>query len=242
MFDYKMAARSTQLLSTVSPKYIYSIQRSLLQRVDLLTGEFSWHSFPPDYEFKIGSVWSELPGEILLITGGVPYEDNPDVEATIAREVAKIDTLKEFAVWSVPPMHSGRSDHAAVYHSQYLYVLGGYLQDNFMSECERYVLAESRWEVLPALPVGGCSMSAVELDNCLYALGGEIARLRLDTVQKLSLNSLTWELMQLKLPERACHFPFFKIDTDAYLIIGKTMYSFTASKSSHSSYPVLFQT
>jgi hypothetical protein len=208
----------------------------------------------PDYLFKIGSQWSELPGGSLLITGGDPYEDNlePDEVTTIAREVAKIDTLREFAVCSVPPMHSARSEHAAVYHSQYLYVLGGYfansLEENFMSECERFVLAESRWEVLPALPVGGCNMRTVELDNCLYALGGGTGHLTLDTVQKLglnldslqklslsldtvqklSLNSLTWELMQLKLPEGTCEFPCFKIDTQAYLIIDKTLYSFTA--------------
>jgi hypothetical protein len=37
-------------------------------------------------------------------------------------------------------------------------------------ECERYSCAESRWEVLPALPVAG--MSAVEVENSVYALGG----------------------------------------------------------------------
>jgi hypothetical protein len=42
-------------------------------------------------------------------------------------------------------------------------------------------------------------MSAVEVDNSVYALGGRDDRL-LDTVQKLSLDSLTWQLMQLKLP------------------------------------------
>jgi hypothetical protein len=47
-------------------------------------------------------------------------------------------------------MHTARSDHAAVYHSQYLYVLG-------YRECERYVSAES--EVLPALPVACIYMS-----------------------------------------------------------------------------------
>jgi hypothetical protein len=42
-------------------------------------------------------------------------------------------------------------------------------------------------------------MSAVEVENTGYALGGYNGR-ALDTVQKLSLNSLTRELMQLKLP------------------------------------------
>jgi hypothetical protein len=123
-----------------------------------------------------------LIGGSLLITGG-----------DCSREVMKIDTPREWAVSIQPPMHTARSEHTAVYHSQYLYVLGGYR----LSECERYSCAESRWE---ELPVAGWGMSAVELENSLYALGGA-ADSKLDTVQKLSLDSLTWELMQLKLPQ-----------------------------------------
>jgi hypothetical protein len=70
-------------------------------------------------------------------------------------------------------MHSARHDHAAVYHSQYLYVLGGY-RYRYLSECESYVFAESRWEKLPDLPVDCCAWSAVVMDNCLYALGAMV--------------------------------------------------------------------
>jgi hypothetical protein len=44
-------------------------------------------------------------------------------------------------------------------------------------------------------------MSAVVLDNSLYALGSYDGG-KLSTVQKLSLDRLTWELMQLKLPKQ----------------------------------------
>jgi hypothetical protein len=116
-------------------------------------------------------------------------------------------------------MHTARILHAAVYHSQYLYVLG-------LRECERYSCAKSRWEVLPALPVGGAGISAIEVENSLYALGGRDGR-PLDTVQKLSLDSLTWELMMLKLPKAASLFPIFKTDTQACLVLKETLYSFT---------------
>jgi hypothetical protein len=160
-----------------------------------------------------------LPGGSLLITGG----GIPGV-----RDVVKIDTLREYAASSRPPMHTARRSHATVYHSQYVYLLGGLNNSRYLSECERYVCAESRWEVLPALPVAGWGMSAVELHNSLYALGGWNDRARaLDTVQKLSLDSLTWQLMQLKLPQAACDFPCFKKDTEVCLVIKKTLYSFT---------------
>jgi hypothetical protein len=181
-----------------------------LHRVNLLTGEQSKHELP-HYRFKSFCCWSELPGGSLLITGG-----------GASRDVLKIDTLREYAVSSQPPMHTARQLHEAVYHSQYVYVLGGWN----LSECERYVCAESRWEELAALPVGGLGMSAVELDNSIYALGGR-GDGQLDTVQKLRLDSLTWQLMQLKLPQAASFFPCFKKDTEVYLVIKNTLYSFT---------------
>jgi hypothetical protein len=189
--------------------FFYSCKNNLLHRVNLLTGEQSEYEVP-HYQFKGGCRWSELPGGSLLITGGG------------SSDVVRVD-VGTFEVSPQPPMHTARSNHAAVYHSQYVYVLGGV----DLSECERYVCAESRWEVLAALPVGGRAMSAVELHNSLYALGGYQGDRRLDTVQKLSLDSLTWQLMQLKLPQADNYFPCFKMDTEVCLVIKKTLYSFT---------------
>jgi hypothetical protein len=173
-----------------SPTFFYSCEHNTnqLHRVNLLTGEQSKYKVPR-YQFKGYCRWSELPGGSLLITGGGD-----------SRDVVKIDTLREYAASSQPPMHTARRSHAAVYHSQYVYVLGGH-GGVYLSECERYVCAESRWEVLAALPVPGGYMSAVELHNSLYALGGIQGMRDLDTVQKLSLDSLTWQVMQLKLPQ-----------------------------------------
>jgi hypothetical protein len=203
-----------------TPTFFYCCQMSSnkLHRANLLTGEQSCHRVP-SYQFKDGFRWSQLPGGSLLITGG---------RYSGVREVVKIHTLREWAVSYQPPMHTGRRNHAAVYHYQYVYVLGG-CSVWYLSECERYSCAESRWEELPALPVAGEGMSAVEGENSLYALGGLAltGRRYLDTVQMLSLDSLTWKLMKLKLPQADYRFPYFKIDTEVYLGIKKTLYSFT---------------
>jgi hypothetical protein len=106
----------------------------------------------------------ELPGGSLLITGSLAVDD------ITARDVEKIDTLRDLVVSSLPPMHNARWSHASAFHSQNLYVLGGWNAKE-LSECERYVCAESRWEVLPDLPVACSAMSAFVLDNSLYALG-----------------------------------------------------------------------
>jgi hypothetical protein len=122
-------------------------------------------------------------------------------------------------------MHTARYSHAAVYHSQYLYVLAGVSAD-YLRECERYVCAESRWEELPALPVAGFAMSTVVMDNSLFALGGQAGG-DLDTVQRLCFDSLTWELMQLELPLPTSDFPCFKAGTQVFFLIYRTLYSFT---------------
>jgi hypothetical protein len=56
----------------------------------------------------------------------------------------------------------------------------------------------------------------------------------LDTVQRLNLDSLTWQPMQLKLPQADYWFPCFQIDPQMYLVIEKALYSFTPSKSRQS--------
>jgi hypothetical protein len=218
--ESKQPPQPTQTLpkSQHIPVFFYCLRdvTDRLHRVNLVTGEQSCHKVA-GISFEPGRRWSELPGRSLLITGGYPG----------VMEVVKIDTLREFAVSSQPPMHTSRHNHAAVYHSQYLYALGGYNEGRYLSECERYSCAESRWEVLPALPVAGFCMSAVEVENSVYALGGHVAGEPLDIVQKLSLDSLAWELMQLKLPQAASWPPCFKSDTQVYLVIKKTLYSFT---------------
>jgi hypothetical protein len=204
------------------PTFIYSYVYGTdqLHRAKLVTGEHSSHRVP-SYTFKLACCWSEVPGGSLLITGG--YSG--------VREVVRIDTRREFAVAHCAPMLTPRREHAAVYHTPHLYILGGINGWSALSECERYVCAANRWEALLPLPRACNSSSGVVVENSLYALGGHDASSYLDLVQKLSLESLTWELMQFRLPFAGKCIPCFKLrDTEVYLVINKTLCSFTASE------------
>jgi hypothetical protein len=175
----------------------------------------------PSYTFKVVCCWSEEPGGSLLITGG-GNEDNSGV-----RMVVRIDTRREFAVVHCPSMLTPRYLHAAVYHTPHLYVLGGW-NGRSLSECERYVCAENRWEALPPLPKACHSTSGVVVESRLYALGG-YGGSTLNLVQKLSLDSLIWEVMKFRLPFASRSIPCFKLrDTEVYLVVKKTLCSFTA--------------
>jgi hypothetical protein len=201
------------------PTFIYSCKRDTdqLHRCSLVTGEHSRHRVP-SYTFKYGCCWSEVLGGSLLITGG---------GWLAVSEVVRIDTRREFAVSYSPPMLTPESLHAAVYHTPHLYVLGG-CSSRHLSECERYVCAENRWEALPPLPMACRATSGVVVESSLYALGGHDGSSLLDLIQKLSLESLTWELMQFRLPFVGSGIPCFKLsDTEVCLVVNKTLCSFT---------------
>jgi hypothetical protein len=202
------------------PTFIYSFDTFQLHRTNIITGEHSRHRVP-SYTFKSGCCWSEVPGASLLITGG-----DHQVWGAV-REVVRIDTRREFAVSHCSPMLTPRSLHAAVYHTHHLYIIGGWNGSKRLSECERYACAENSWEALSPLPAACSSTSGVVVENSLYALGGYDGSY-LDLVQKLSLESLTWELIQFRLPFAGCGIPCFKMrGTEVYLVINKTLCSFT---------------
>jgi hypothetical protein len=146
------------------PTFIYSNEydSDQLHRTNLVTGVHSSHRVP-SYRFKYGCCWSEVPGGSLLITGGA---------WPAVREVVRINTRREFAVSHCAPMLTPRREHAAVYHSPLLYILGGGNDRSNLRECERYVCSENRWEALPPLPRACSGMSGVVVESCLFALGG----------------------------------------------------------------------
>jgi hypothetical protein len=201
------------------PTFIYSYKYNTdqLHRTNLVTGEHSSHRVP-SYTFKGCCCWSEVPGGSLLISGR-------GYSVTVG-EVVRIDTRREFAVVYGPPMLTPRAGHAAVCHTPHHFILGGW-NYCYLSECERYVFTENRWEALPSLPRACCDTSGVMVESSLYAIGGWVG-VELDLVQKLSLESLTWKFMQFSLPLIGLGIPCFKLrDTEVYLVVNQTLCSFT---------------
>jgi hypothetical protein len=210
----------TKLYEDTFPSFIYSYKSDTnqLHWTSLVTGQQSSHRVP-SYTFKWCCCWSEVPDGSLLITGG---------GSRVVREVVRIDTRREFAVSQQRPMLTARRNHTTVHHTQHFYVLGGWSGSRLLRECERYVWAECRWKALPPLPRACIDTSGVVVERSLYVLGGYDG-LPSKLVQNLRLDSLTWELMQLRLPFEGSGIPCFKrSNTEVYLVINKTLCSFTA--------------
>jgi hypothetical protein len=145
--------------------YSYSGNTDQLLRTNLVTGEQSSHRVP-SYTFKGFCCWSEGPGASLLITGGGGFP-------TAVREVVRIDTRREFADCQCPPMLTRRRAHAAVYHTQHLYVFGGIEDINILSGCGRYLCAENCWQALPPLPRACSHPSGGVVDRSLLCTRGK---------------------------------------------------------------------
>jgi hypothetical protein len=205
------------------PTFIYSYKKNTrqLHRTSLVTGEHSSHQVQQYNTFTNGCCWSEVLGGSLLITGGI------DIDEITVSDAVRID-VGTFEASRQRDMHTPRREHAAVYRTPHLYVLGGWSGSRSLSECERYFCAEDRWEALPPLRQACSNTSGVVIERSLYALGG-YNESDLDVVQKLSLDSLTWELMQFRLPHAVMAIPCLKLrrDTEVYLVVNNTLCSFT---------------
>lgn len=201
------------------PEFIYSYKYNSgrLYRTNLTTDVKSVHKVPA-FQFKLGTSCSELHGGCLLLTGG----------GDASREVVKIDTLREFAVSYRPPMLIPRQSHTAIYHANLLYILGGLDEnDAALQECERYVCLEGRWEALPPLPRAAVKSSGVVAEGRLYVIGGCDDAVYLDVIQRLCLERLTRELLELRLPHADCSLGCFVKDSAVYVLLSNNLYSFS---------------
>lgn len=182
-------------LTNPSKIYSYKFDTSQFYSADLNTGQMTIFKFM-NFTFKIGCCWTELPNRSLVVTGGGLFELN--------RETVRIVPNKEYAVTLLPSMLSVRSCHSSVYHSGHIYAIGGLL----FRQCERFVIDEDRWENLPSLLNASISLSVIVLEDtrCLYTLGC------IDYIQRLSLDSLTWDFMAIRLPSIGSYIPCFKTD------------------------------
>eukprot|EP00359_Climacostomum_virens_P011401 CAMPEP_0204917722 /NCGR_PEP_ID=MMETSP1397-20131031/15352_1 /ASSEMBLY_ACC=CAM_ASM_000891 /TAXON_ID=49980 /ORGANISM="Climacostomum Climacostomum virens, Strain Stock W-24" /LENGTH=172 /DNA_ID=CAMNT_0052090657 /DNA_START=269 /DNA_END=787 /DNA_ORIENTATION=+ len=129
----------------------------------------------------------------------------------------------------------GRRSHSVTYYDNYLYAIGGTVIYS-SRECERFNVTLEKWEAFEPLPQECTCVNVIALDEsrCLYALGGEVTgHTILNLIQRLSLRSMKWNILKLKLPSPAQCIASFKLDeSQVYFVISKKLYCFTPQASS----------
>jgi hypothetical protein len=204
------------------PDFICGLFGTHLSFVEVASGMREQQQPLHKFNYKSNSRATAMPGGCLFVTGGVKNDD------TASKTVVKID-LSTFEASDHRPMRTARHSHSAVYHDHYLYTLGGENEGQTLDKCERYATAANRWEAIPPLPKAASSANAIGLEDSLYVLGGEYSRGTgwggreggvLSTIQKLNLASLTWELLELRLPMKCINIPCFVYDAQVHFING----------------------
>mmetsp|Transcript_4807 Transcript_4807/g.8969 ORF Transcript_4807/g.8969 Transcript_4807/m.8969 type:complete len:274 (-) Transcript_4807:87-908(-) len=170
----------------------------------------------PSYSLKFGCAWCEVPVGILYFTGGSNSSD-----------VVAIDSKRDMGVLRKPSMNSERQGHASIYFQGCLYIIGGYRFD-YQSECERLILGEIEWQLIESIPESCFNLSVVSSKEtqCIYAIGGyQIVPLNL--IQSLSVETLTWAVLPVKLPFPQEFIAAFKLDeSQVFFIEGQTLFKF----------------
>mmetsp|Transcript_12935 Transcript_12935/g.24022 ORF Transcript_12935/g.24022 Transcript_12935/m.24022 type:complete len:274 (-) Transcript_12935:29-850(-) len=195
------------------PRFVYGIIEvtSQIFRTDIATGQelnLGLGCSP----FKEGCSWCEVPGGFLYLTGGF--------DTVFLDHVISLGAEREFSVTLRPHLLTKRQDHGSVYHSGFLYIIGGNAENPEgtesinLSECERYSILEGAWEAIPPLLKATCYMSVITLHDNLYAVGGNELFTMLDLVQVLNLQDLSWTQFLLHLPAIQDTIPCFKLNDE----------------------------
>mmetsp|Transcript_3086 Transcript_3086/g.6388 ORF Transcript_3086/g.6388 Transcript_3086/m.6388 type:complete len:399 (+) Transcript_3086:57-1253(+) len=191
----------------LQPRYIFSYEHGTnqLYKTTLETGEVNAVGLATMSFMQ--STWSEVPNSRLIFTGGLNAFSR-------SKEVFCLNYLKEYSQTRLPFMINERQHHASIYYAGFLYVVGGGSYSHYRSQCERLNLAELVWEPFSDIPrpCNELSVAIVEITQCLFAFGGECYGELLRTIQRLSLERLSWDLLKIKLPNKIMRVACFKVD------------------------------
>jgi len=212
------------------PEYIFSYKgfSPTLHRLALLTGEKT--SFKISRRFFDATIFCELPGNNLLFTGGV------DLNCWTKRDCWNLNVTKEFSVVNKAPMLSARAGHCLVYFQGCVLAIGGLNTSKQIDNCERYLCSDNRWEPFDPLPraCGLMCAAVIEEANRVFVIGGSSFRGEsYDFIQRLRLDELTWDLLEVKLPVPKQKIASFKVDeASIFVVLNKDLYEFKPGANS----------
>jgi hypothetical protein len=177
------------------------------------------------------NAWSHcvVPDGRLFLTGGGP-----------SNEVNSVDVNRDFAITQHRNLITTRYAHSSVYHQGYLYVIGGWNEEQCQVECERLQVVDGlEWEQIPPLPAknSGAGTIKLEVKECLYVFGGytDTGYDLTDAIHEFNFATFTWRTLEIKMPGLQYWTPAFKLSEDAdecYIVLENTLWIFRPDEQS----------
>jgi hypothetical protein len=103
-------------------------------------------------------------------------------------------------------MKDARRALAVVAMPDGIYAIGGYDGTKYLSSIEKYCLMQNKWIRVKSMNTARCTLSAVASADCqsIYVIGGYNGQ-PMDTVERYSVNTDTWEYMPPMITKRFMH-------------------------------------
>lgn len=115
-----------------------------------------------------------------------------------------------------------RGCHSITYTDGFVYVCGGVnYQEKVLRKCEKYCVATDQWQMIapmhePRKNAAACALNA----KVVYVFGGKTNVNLTNKIEKYSIYSDNWDVINIKLPCPLQLFGVYKVDMDKILIIG----------------------
>jgi hypothetical protein len=165
----------------------------------------------------------ELSNGNILASGGI-------IDGSHTTAVTEIDH-ETLTPTRKAPMHLPRYYHGSVLLEGKVYAIGGSGVSSSLHECEAYDWDADSWEMIASLPQNASYITPIVLEEtrCIYVLGGYIDESdeNKNSIQVFSLESSTWRVLTVSLPNAEYSVPCFKLNrksTEIYFSVGSMLY------------------
>ena len=140
-------------------------------------------------------------GDIMVVAGGID-ENNEVLTSTEVYQTS-------FNEWrNISPLKQRKSAHALVSCDGYLYAIGGWDGESYLSSVERLGDLKGEWINIEPMQTPRYRLAAVNCDRVVYAIGGRSANRKnttLKTVEKYDSSANKWKFVRDMKFERFGH-------------------------------------
>lgn len=119
-------------------------------------------------------------------------------------------------------MNTKRGCFSAVFHEGFIFVFGGLnYTDKILKKCERFSIAENKWESIgDMLECRKNSSACVLTTDTIYVFGGTSQTQSSDTIEQYSIATNTWNMLKVKLPSPISFLTSVKLSQTQILLLG----------------------
>eukprot|EP00347_Sterkiella_histriomuscorum_P008465 403344995 len=167
-----------------------------------------------------------LPNQDMIVIGGlddfIPNKPTFSAQCILISEVPLNSYDNLYVQNPLKSMISKRGCFAAIFHEGQIFVMGGLnYTEKILKKCERYNIAENKWETIADMcePRKNASACALTTDT-IYVFGGSNQSQSSDTIEQYSIATNTWNLLKIKLPSPISFLTSFKFSQTQIILLG----------------------